>query len=137
MTVAEFTRVVVNRFSNRPNLGHIRNLAPTGRLKWEKGLAIIVTALSLTGIFYANNAKQSSMDTNQRVATHQYEVLAREAALAGYNTAKQRLADGNTDGFTGIYEGGSYVVTVANNSGMVRIKICRVNDRRTRQDSFV
>ena len=82
----------------------------------------MVTALSLTGIFYANSAKQSSMDTNQKVATHQYEVLAREAALTGYNRAKQRLADGSTDGFTGMYEGGAYTVTITSNSGMTRIK---------------
>ncbi|NND71647.1 MAG: hypothetical protein HKN43_08710 [Rhodothermales bacterium] len=86
-----------------------------------KGVALLVAALGLSGIFYANNARQSSRDTGQKVATHQYGILAREAALTGYNRAKQALSEGDLNDITGSYERGNYGVQFVNNGSLTKI----------------
>ena len=87
-----------------------------------KGIAILVAAFGLTGIFYANSARQSNRDSGQKVASHQYEILAREAALTGFNRAKQALADGDLSEISGTYEGGTYGVQFTNSGGLINIK---------------
>ena len=86
-----------------------------------KGLAVLVAALGILGSLYTYNSKQASVDTSQSIADHQYEILAREAALTGYGRAKQRLAEGDLSEFSGSYETGNYGVTFTNAGGLVNI----------------
>lgn len=86
-----------------------------------KGLAVLVAALGVIGSLYTYNSKQSSVDTSQSIADHQYEILAREAALTGYGRAKQRLAEGNLGDFSGSYETGNYGVSFSNTGGLINV----------------
>ncbi len=87
-----------------------------------KGLAVLVAALGLLGTMYTYNSKQSSVDTSKSIVDHQYEVLAREAALTGYGRAKQRLAEGDLSEFSGSYENGNYGVVITNAGGLINIQ---------------
>lgn len=75
-------------------------------------LAVVV--FSTLGALTAMHRTGGLMDASERVADKQYEVLARNAALAGFNRAKQGLADSFSDGtVSGEADGVSYSVTVS------------------------
>ncbi len=90
-----------------------------------KAAIIIVTASVLLGSVYAFGAKEDVRSAEARLSTHQYEILARNAALAGYNMAKQELADDfatPSPTSTGTYEGGDYDVSIALSGAIAKVK---------------
>lgn len=75
---------------------------------------IAVVVFSTIGALTTMNRQGGFMDASETVADKQYEVLARNAALAGMNRAKQALADGFHDqSFEGSADGVPYVVKIA------------------------
>ena len=84
----------------------------------------MVVAFGVFGAYYAMGTQEGIRDTKKQLADHQYEVLARNAALAGYNESKQGLAEdfNNTDGpFSGAYDDADYSVTLMRNGSIVKI----------------
>ena len=76
---------------------------------------LLVSAFVLTGIAHLSGAHRGKAGTEQQLVRHQYEVVARNAALAGYQYVRQRLTDdffGAAD-TSGTYEGAAYHVDVA------------------------
>lgn len=85
-----------------------------------KAAILIIAASIAMGSMYSLAAKDDARQAEARLSTHQYEVLARNAALAGYNRAKQALTDdfaGAPAELSGTYAGSSYEVTITKNGG--------------------
>lgn len=57
-----------------------------------KAALLAIAALVVMGAYYGMSAQRGMLATNEDVADYQYEVVARNAALAGFNLAKQELA---------------------------------------------
>lgn len=78
-----------------------------------KATLLIVTLVSLMGSVYSVNTQRGESSAVGRVAQHQFEALARNAAQAGYQRARQALADSYAStSFSGTYHNGSYSVTI-------------------------
>lgn len=89
-----------------------------------KAAIIIVTASVLLGSIYAFGAKEEVRGAEARLSTHQYEILARNAALAGYNMAKQALAEDfatTASNLSGTYEDSDYDVSIARSGAIANI----------------
>ncbi|MEX0747920.1 MAG: hypothetical protein WD275_07975 [Rhodothermales bacterium] len=89
-----------------------------------KAAILIVTATLLLGSMYAFGAKEEVKQADNRLAKHQYEILARNAALAGYNLAKQALSEnfaGAASPISGTYEGSSFYVTITRAGAIAEI----------------
>lgn len=88
--------------------------------------AILIIAASLAlGSMYAFGAKEEARQAEGRLSDHQYEILARNAALAGYNKARQNLTDdfaGAASTIHGEYDGVEYQVVISRNGSEARIK---------------
>jgi hypothetical protein len=65
-----------------------------------KVTVIALVAFSLSGAYYSLHRNQRTLETSAKVSDHQYEVLAREAALTGLSVARSKLA--------GTFSGGTY-----------------------------
>lgn len=90
-----------------------------------KAALIFIGVLTVASVTVGLGTYGSLMDSDRRLANDQYEILARNAALAGLERAEQELADGfgDTD-FSGTYEGVSYTTTadVSGNHAVVTSK---------------
>lgn len=89
-----------------------------------KAAILIVLASLALGSMYAFGAKEDANKAEGRLSDHQYEVLARNAALAGYNKAKQLLAEdfsGAPASFEGTYADEAYEVTITLNGTTARV----------------
>jgi hypothetical protein len=76
-----------------------------------KFAALVIAGFMVAGAFYSMNQQQSMLESNTRIANTQYEVVTRNAAVAGFNRAKQLLAESWSDhSFSGVYEGAPYNV---------------------------
>lgn len=76
-------------------------------------IGILVAALAVIGAHYSMNSRLSVYDTQAVVSESQYEILARNAALSGYERAKQHLADSFTStSLTGEVSGTSYTTDI-------------------------
>ena len=87
-----------------------------------KAAILIITASVLLGSVYAYGAKDEANAADERLSTHQREILSRNAALAGYNLAKQALAesfDTVTPSLSGTYAGSDYSVTITKTAGAI------------------
>jgi hypothetical protein len=74
---------------------------------------IAVVAFTGLGAYMSLSRQAGTMGSSGELADKQYEVLARNAALVGFNRARQALADSFTDqNFSGDEDGASYEVTV-------------------------
>ena len=74
---------------------------------------------------YAFGAKEEVREAENRLSTHQYEVLARNAALAGYNEARQHLTDnysGAPSTLHGTYEEAVYDVVIDRNGATANVR---------------
>lgn len=71
-----------------------------------------ISAFIIMGAFYGMNTSSGLLATEDEMASNDYQVLARNAALAGFNVAKQKLADNFVvePSFSGDYHGGGYFV---------------------------
>lgn len=90
-----------------------------------KAAILIVTASVILGSVYAFGAKEDVRSAEARLSTHQYEILARNAALAGFNMAKQALAENfetASPSFSGTYEGSEYDGTITYSGSIARVK---------------
>lgn len=88
-----------------------------------KAAIISIIAFSVFGSYYFMGSKESMQEATSRVAVHQLEVAARGAALAGYNQAKQHLAESfSATSMSGTYEGGSYSASVTIAGGTATIE---------------
>lgn len=65
-----------------------------------KAALLAIAALVVMGTYYGASTHRGMLDTTDRVADFENEVIARNAALAGYNRAKQHLA-GSFSGISG------------------------------------
>src|SRR5690625_875932 len=91
-----------------------------------KAALLTIAGCVLVGSFYTLTSQRSSVETTHRLGGHQYEVLARNAALAGYQLARQAIVD--YDGFgvpaiDGTHASATYSVqiqTVQQNRGKIR-----------------
>ena len=95
-----------------------------------KAAILIIAASIAMGSMYSLAAKDDARQAEKRLSTHQYEVLARNAALAGYNRAKQALADDFDAApaeLTGSYAGNDYDVTVTKNGNVARVQATGVS----------
>lgn len=84
-----------------------------------KATLIGVIALASMGITYALGTQRGTMQETERISEHQYEALARNAALAGYHRAKQVLVDNFSSPpsrLEGTYDGIGYVVEISKES---------------------
>lgn len=89
-----------------------------------KTAILIVVASVLFGSMYAFGAKEEAHEAGQRLSKHQVEVLARNAALAGYNVAKQELSEsfsGAPASLSGTYAGDAYSVTITRSGSLARV----------------
>ena len=89
-----------------------------------KAAILIITASVLLGSVYAYGAKDEANAADERLSTHQREILSRNAALAGYNLAKQALAenfDTATPSLSGTYAGSDYDVTISKSGAIARV----------------
>ncbi|MBT8399401.1 MAG: polymer-forming cytoskeletal protein [Rhodothermia bacterium] len=78
-----------------------------------KVAVIALVAFSISGAYYTLDRNQRTLDTEARISDHQYEVLAREAALTGLAIAKQGLADSFVPTeFSGEASNGEYDVDI-------------------------
>jgi len=94
-----------------------------------KMLIITVVAFGVLGVYYAMGTQEGIQDAQRELADHQYEVLARNAALAGYHEAKQELVEDfkhATGPFSGSYDGADYSVTLRRRHGGIAISPPRV-----------
>lgn len=84
-----------------------------------KSAIILVAAFMVMGGVYTLSTQRGFMNTKDRVADHQHEVLSRNAAVAGYQRAQQQLADNFAGGlgFSGTYNTTDYKVTFSATSG--------------------
>lgn len=82
-----------------------------------KATILFIAAFSMGGMFYMAGTQRGVAATDEAVSDYQYEVLVRNAALAGYQQARQVLASGTFSGsqhtFSGSYDGCSYDVEIA------------------------
>jgi hypothetical protein len=81
-----------------------------------KAALLAVLALGLAGTVYSLSDGQARLATAGRVSDYQHEVLARNAALAGLELAKQSLAENFAQppsGFNGVYNGVPYQVSIS------------------------
>lgn len=81
-----------------------------------KAAILIVTASVILGSVYAFGAREEVRNAEARLSTHQYEILARNAALAGFNVAKQQLAEDFATAsptFSGTYDDSEYAGTIS------------------------
>lgn len=75
-----------------------------------KALMVLVAGFIVASALYNSDRSEALQDSTIQVSDHQYSVLAREAALKGYEMARQRLATTYTSGqVQGTYQGGTYV----------------------------
>jgi hypothetical protein len=88
-----------------------------------KAAALAVIAFGILGTYYSTSTYQGVLQSNEEVAGHQYEVLARMAAMTGYNLASQRLTEGfGSDYFVGTHHPGKYTVTTTVSGTHAKIK---------------
>ncbi len=87
-----------------------------------KVAVIALVAFSISGAYYTLDRNQRTLDTEARISDHQYEVLAREAALTGLAVARQKLADSYT-AFTesGHTQTADYAVNAVVNGNHARV----------------
>ncbi len=77
-----------------------------------KVTVIALVAFSLSGAYYSLHRNQRTLETSAKVSDHQYEVLAREAALTGLSVARSKLSESFTSGtYTGHSSSGHHHVT--------------------------
>lgn len=89
-----------------------------------KAAILIMSATIIFGSVYAYGAKEEVQRADGRLTEHQYEVLSRNAALAGYNVAKQELAesfDSAPAHLSGTYEASSYSVSVTRDAALAHV----------------
>ncbi|MDX1429949.1 MAG: hypothetical protein R3282_06660, partial [Rhodothermales bacterium] len=87
-----------------------------------KVAVIALVAFSISGAYYTLDRNQQTLETEARISDHQYEVLAREAALTGFSLARQRLADSYTAWeYSGEAQSGDYEVTITVNGDLARV----------------
>ena len=85
-------------------------------------LGIVVAAMALIGAHYTMNSRQSISESGSRISDAQYEVLARSAALTGFERAKQSLASSFSPGeITGDVDGISYRTTTTISGNIARV----------------
>lgn len=79
-----------------------------------KAMMLIVAAFGMMGAFYMMGTRQGLAETDRQLAGHQYEVVARNAALAGYQRARQLLSEDyyNAGAFAGDFAGADYAVAI-------------------------
>lgn len=85
-----------------------------------KAALLAITAFTLIGAYYTLGSQRGMIESADRLGGHQYEVLARNAALAGYAQARQGIADAggfSVPAITGSFEGASYSTTVTTTDG--------------------
>ncbi len=87
-----------------------------------KALLLAVVIATTMSSYYSLSSNEGLLTANERVADSQYEVLARNAALAGFSKAKQKLAESfAATTFTGNVEGASYQTAVTISGDVARI----------------
>lgn len=67
--------------------------AISAKAMFGKALLLFVAVLTVGGIFVAYSTSSNLLETEVRLAEDEYEILARNAALAGLNHAAQELAE--------------------------------------------
>lgn len=90
----------------------------------KAALLIILSSVAF-GSMYAFGSKEEVRQAENRLSTHQYEILARNAALAGYNEARQHLADnfaGAASTLHGTYDGAVYDVAIVRNGATAGVR---------------
>lgn len=90
-----------------------------------KAALLIIVASIAFGSVYAFGAKEEVRQAEKRLSQHQYEILARNAALAGYNEARQNLTDnfaGAASTLHGTYEGADYEVVITRGGAAARVR---------------
>lgn len=80
-----------------------------------KAALFAIAAFALAGAYYTLSSQRGSIETNKRLSGHQFEVLARNAAITGYMQARQIASD--EGGFighqsSGTFEGANYSVAI-------------------------
>lgn len=85
-------------------------------------LGILVATLAVIGSHYSMSSKLSIADTSSTISNSQYEVLARNAALTGFERAKQRLATSfSSTSLEGTSESISYSTEVSVSGDVAKI----------------
>lgn len=90
-----------------------------------KAAILIIFSSIAFGSMYAFGAKEEVRQAEKRLSTHQYEILARNAALAGYNKARQNLTDdysGAASTVHGSYDGAAYSVVINRSGALARVR---------------
>ncbi|MBT8399696.1 MAG: hypothetical protein KJO98_04410 [Rhodothermia bacterium] len=79
-----------------------------------KAALLAIAAFAAMSALYTGNTKRGLMKASERVANHQYETIARSAAVNGFNLAKQALAESFASrNFGGQFERANYDVTIS------------------------
>ncbi len=97
-----------------------------------KAAILIISAAVIFGSMYAHGAQEEVQRADGRLSEHQFEVLSRNAALAGYNLAKQELAenfDASPSQMSGTYEKSDFSVSVTRNGSIATIVSTGTSER--------
>src|SRR5690606_31940049 len=62
-------------------------------IMFGKGTLMLIAAISVAGIFASFGIGNNLVETEARLAEDEFEILARNAALAGLNRMEQHLSD--------------------------------------------
>ncbi|MEX2402442.1 MAG: polymer-forming cytoskeletal protein [Rhodothermales bacterium] len=95
-----------------------------------KAALLAIAALIVTSSYYTLSTQDGQAGAAGATAQYQLEVLARNAAMAGYSQARQGIADAGTftpftyGGVTldGTYSGGHYETTISSNGDVATIE---------------
>ncbi len=87
-----------------------------------KATLLVLAAFTVSTTLYNGNSQQTRLRSSERVSNHQYEALARGAALNGLNLAKQSLAESFTSAdMDGSFDHAHYAVDIAVSGNRARV----------------
>lgn len=80
-----------------------------------KAALFAIAAFTLIGAYYTLSTQRGAIESTQRLGGHQFEVVARNAALSGYMSIRQAIADAEGFGVmpvSGKFKGANYEASV-------------------------
>ena len=81
-----------------------------------------IAAFAVMGAVYGLSTSGGMLGTSEEIAEHDYEIMARNAAISGYEQAKLKLSETfASETFSGSYEGAAYTVSAQVTGGEAKV----------------
>jgi hypothetical protein len=106
-----------------------------------KAALFAIAAFTLIGAYYTLSSQRGALGATDRLGNHQFEVVARNAAVTGYMRARQAIADEagfNVMPISGSFKGAQYettVTAVGSNRGVI-VTRGWIDDSQGRQHEY-